>query len=282
MPEHFNNGRSNALAGTHDRAVLPSRRLLAQVAASMGVPRTALPILSELFAEQRSLGATPRRVTNWLIGAGVGPRSRVIDLGCGKGSVALSIARRSGAEVRGVDAFPPFIAEARRRAASLRPKPGRSAHAEFVLGDLWSERTPRSRRYDAVIMLNIASTTEALPLIQRLLKPGGVCVLDDAVDVSGLQGETRVRDAPPQLAEVRDEFLGRGFEILRERVFTRAEVRASVAGVTQSLVRAARAIRQREPELHTIARACVENHRAAGALLSGTLRPVLWMLRRAT
>ncbi len=279
MPEQFNNEGPGVRGRNRDQAVRPSRRLLSEVAASMGVPGAALPILDELFAGQRSFGATPRRVTNWLVEAGVGSASRVIDVGCGKGSVALSVARRTGAAVRGIDAFPPFLETARRHAAALRAGTGVPPRCEFVAGDLWAERVARSRRYDAVVMLNIAATGPALRLVRGLLRPGGVCVIDDAVDVSRREADLGATDTP-RLAEIRAEFHAQGFEILREHVFTRAQVRASVAGVTQTLARATRALRQRGPEVHAIARSCLEEHRAAGALLTGSVRPVMWMLQR--
>lgn len=253
-------------------------RLLPQIAASMGVPKAALPILDELFADQPSLGATPRRVTNWLMQAGLRPGSRVLDLGCGKGSVALDVARRCGASVRGVDAFPPFLETARRHAADLGARANLPLRCEFIVGDLWAERAPCARRYDAVVMLNIASTTDALPLLRRLVKPGGLCVLDDAVDVSRTTHHNP--DCPPSIQEVHDEFHRAGFEILRQHIFTPAQVRASAAAMTRALSRRVRAIQTRQPTMSKVAQTCLDHHRAAGATLTGPIRPVVWMLRK--
>jgi len=257
----------------------PSPFLLAQVATSMGVPKAALPILEELFADQDSLGATPRRITNWLIESGIGPGSRVLDLGCGKGSVALSIARRCRAHVRGIDAFLPFIAHATRQAKDLNRSPRQAPRCEFVVGDLWAEQSPRGRRYDAVVMLNIASTTDALPLLRRLVKPAGLCVLDDAVDVSRI--ENLEPHGLPSIRDVRHEFRRASFEILREHIFTPAQVRASAAAVTQALSRRVRGIRARQTTMGKVAQTCLDHHRAAAATLTGSIRPVVWMLRRA-
>lgn len=255
-----------------------SPRLLAKVAASMGVPKAALAILDELFADRSSLGATPQRVTTWLADAGIGPGSRVIDLGCGKGSVALSVVRRCGAEVRGVDAFAPFLETARRHAAALGARNGTPCPCEFVLGDLWAERAPPGRRYNAVVMLNIASTTDALPLLRRLVKPGGLCVLDDAVDVS--RNAHHDPDGPPSIQDVHAEFHRAGFEILRQHIFTPAQVRASAAAMTRALSRRVRAIHARQPTMSKVARTCLDLHRAAGSTLTGPIRPAVWMLRK--
>ena len=49
---------------------------------------------------------------------GVGPGSRVLDVGCGTGTVTLALARR-GAKAIGLDASEPYLDGARRR----RPHP---------------------------------------------------------------------------------------------------------------------------------------------------------------
>lgn len=43
-------------------------------------------------------------------------RVNVLDLGCGKGAVSISIAKEFGFRVIGIDAYTPFIKEAKKRA----------------------------------------------------------------------------------------------------------------------------------------------------------------------
>jgi SAM-dependent methyltransferase len=49
----------------------------------------------------------------------LGPRSRVLDLGCGTGSQTLTLARACPARFVGVDNHPPFVEELRRAARAL-------------------------------------------------------------------------------------------------------------------------------------------------------------------
>lgn len=91
----------------------PSSRTLAAAAASVDLPASLLPHAGELFAALSALGSTPRRVVNMLARAGVGSGDRVVDLGCGKGAVAVEAAPRLGCRVLGVDAIGPFIEAAR-------------------------------------------------------------------------------------------------------------------------------------------------------------------------
>lgn len=62
--------------------------------------------------------------------AGVGPGTRVLDLGCGDGQVLLAAARRN-AEVAGVEADPDLVAEARANLA------GAGVDADVRIGDLF-------------------------------------------------------------------------------------------------------------------------------------------------
>lgn len=82
-----------------------------------GVSPRLLPHLPELLADFTDLGCNPDLVVSWLTERGIGPSSRVLDLACGKGAAGLLVARKLGAGVTGVDAFAPFIEEARSAAA---------------------------------------------------------------------------------------------------------------------------------------------------------------------
>jgi SAM-dependent methyltransferase len=50
---------------------------------------------------------------------GAGPRTRVLDLGCGTGRQTLVLARATGASIVAVDSHPPFVEELNRQARTL-------------------------------------------------------------------------------------------------------------------------------------------------------------------
>ena len=62
----------------------------------------------------------------------LGPRSRVLDVGCGTGSQTLVLARASPARLFAVDNHAPFVAELKRKAVAL----GLAGRVEACVGDM--------------------------------------------------------------------------------------------------------------------------------------------------
>lgn len=100
--------------------------------------------------------------------AGVGPGTRVLDLGCGVGQTACLLAAR-GAEVVGLDRSAAMVARARERAARL------GAPATFVEGDAYALPFDAGG-FDIVFAESVTlflDRARVLPEIARVLAPGG-------------------------------------------------------------------------------------------------------------
>lgn len=103
--------------------------------------------------------------------AGPGPRSRALDVGCGKGEALVRIAERIGAAGLGVDPNEAFVAEARRRAAARAP--GRVEFRATTLAD--AALAPGS--FDLAVCMGsthaFGGYGEALRGLAALVRPGG-------------------------------------------------------------------------------------------------------------
>ena len=128
-----------------------------------------------------------RRVMLELIGDVSG--TRVLEVGCGDGALAVELAKR-GAEVTGVDASARMITAARERAVA--------AGMPLTLQMAPAEALPfEGERFDMVvaqtILCFVADGSPAFGEIARVLKPGGRLVIGELGRWSTWAAERRVR-----------------------------------------------------------------------------------------
>ncbi|MDI3257856.1 MAG: class I SAM-dependent methyltransferase [Kyrpidia sp.] len=105
----------------------------------------------------------------WAARLRLGPRSRVLDVGCGTGRTACYLAARFGCRVTGLDLHPLMIRKARRR-ARLEGVP-----VEFVEGDLLAPPF-QDETFDWVVAESVTvfvPRQAAIEQYRRLLVPGG-------------------------------------------------------------------------------------------------------------
>ncbi|MBX7184070.1 MAG: class I SAM-dependent methyltransferase [Vicinamibacteria bacterium] len=83
------------------------------IAYAMEADARLLPILPDLLVDLEDLGPAPKQVVSLFKALRLKRESLVLDLGCGKGAVAVALAEHLGLRVEGIDAFPPFLRAAR-------------------------------------------------------------------------------------------------------------------------------------------------------------------------
>lgn len=261
---------------------------MSQVADSLDVPRALMPFAPTLFDGLTALGSSPMRVARWLRAAGIGPRSWVLDLGCGKGAASIALARAVGCRVVGIDGFMPFVEAARESAL----RAGVEDRCTFAVGDVRrvSRRSPALRHapragFDAVLMLNVLPAEEAWLIARRWAKPGGLCMIDDAVTLERQRTSAESTDEftglPPTAREVRGMVESVGDEVLRAAVMSPREY-ARLEGELQRGIRSgARRLCAQHPQLAPALRDFARRQREATALLThGPLRGATWLVRR--
>jgi len=144
-----------------------------QVAEALETTPELLPFLPELLADLDELGTEVRDIVELLRPRGLPAGARVLDLGCGKGTVALALARELGFRVLGVDGFVPFVEEASRHAAER----GLAGACEFRQGDL-REAVREVGGMDVVMLLAVGrvlgDAAETVEALRRCVRPGGV------------------------------------------------------------------------------------------------------------
>ncbi len=126
---------------------------------------------TDAAAYERLMGRWSGRLAEELIAfAGLEAGDRVLDAGCGTGSLALALtARAEPAAIVGIDIAAPYIAYARERAADPR--------LSFVVGDAVAMDFPAAgfdRRYSLLALNFMSDPGMALATMRRATRAGGV------------------------------------------------------------------------------------------------------------
>lgn len=250
-----------------------------QVAAAFGIEPVLLPVLPELLADVWALGSWPEKIVDLLRSAtALRPGSSVVDLGCGKGAVAIPIARDLSFRVRGIDLFPPFLAQARRRAESA----GVSELCRFEVGDLRQAVRGRTR-YDVAILAGVGAIGDHARTVlelRRIVRPGGVLVIDDGF----LEGDAG--SVPPGYGYYRShsdtirELTSHGERLMGEHLVPAEELRRTNRNSTESIRRRAAEVAARKPELAETLERYVRSEEEECAFLENRTTAAIWLLER--
>ncbi len=245
---------------------------LREVARSVGASPTLIPFFDELFAPLSALGSSPRRIASLLA---LSTKSRVLDLACGKGAVAVEVARRHGCHVTGVDACPAFIESARALAAHHNVAHLCTWHLANIRR--WAPRP--LPRFDVAMMIGLDSVAEAAPRLRRFVNPRGLYIIDDAVRDSRHSLSTRLKDVPGA-AECQAAIEALGDLVLRRIMLPRAAVQGQHRSISAALTATTRRLSKQHRKLRRPLAEFLARHHAALAVLLGPLRPTIWVIRR--
>lgn len=107
-----------------------------------------LPYLPYLLQDIWELGSNPRDMAGLIKdNIKISSKTRIIDLGCGKGAVSISLCKELGIRAKGIDLLPEFIKEAGAKAREY----GVEHLCEFTIHDI-NESVKAEQGYDIVIL----------------------------------------------------------------------------------------------------------------------------------
>jgi SAM-dependent methyltransferase len=213
----------------------------------------------------------PRRIAGMLARAGIGPRHRVVDLGCGKGAVAVAAAARLGCQITGIDAFAPFV----RAATDLSRTRSVANICRFRTGDV----RYATGRFDAGLMIGLFPLAAAAEVLRPRVRRGGVYIIDDVFLDPRHPAAPRYAGIPtrPESRAILEHGGDRVVEVVVPR---RDEIARLNAGLLSRLDRRARALMRTHPRLRPDLAEFLRRQRSANRDLIGPLRPAIWMVER--
>jgi SAM-dependent methyltransferase len=242
------------------------------------------PILSryipELVADLWALGASPERYVESLSALGLrGERVRVLDLGCGKGAAAVTIAGELGVCVTGVDLNERFLAVAEAKAREY----GVSRRCRFRRGDMRAfVRTARG--FDAAVYASVGTAlgsdfTEIVGLLRSCVNSGGYMVIDDGCLKDSAPADTVYRHYRPHDETVR--MLTAHGDILVRELHIPDEEKASLnRRYIDALVAGARRVTAEHPDLGEKVERFIESQRNECRRIEQDLSGMVWILER--
>jgi cyclopropane fatty-acyl-phospholipid synthase-like methyltransferase len=169
---------------------------------------------------------------------------RVLDLGCGKGAVAVTLARELGCRCLGIDAVAAFIDVARDKAREFRV----ASRCRFSQGDI-RERVRALGRFDVIVLGAIGPVfgdcRATLDTLAPHLRRGGLVVVDD-----GYLPDDSAREYPQVLkrGEQLRQIAAAGMRLVDEWVFDRDELRRMNATLFRDLEKRCRELMDLHPE----------------------------------
>lgn len=253
-----------------EREAKPHRALAKSIAESVDARPRLLPVLPELLEDLRSLGSVPEEVVRLLEGAGCDKSWRVLDLACGKGSVAVALAEEIGCHVVGVDAFEPFIDSAKAWAKERKV----SKLVQWKVQDV--RKVKQAGNYDAALMVGLFGFAEAAPLLRGHVQEGGAYLIDDAV----LARRDRRHPDWPTRADARALFKDLGDDLLEEHIPSVEDLRRINGEIEAAIMFRATALAEKHPTLKWELQNYVRRQVEAGRMLEKSLRPVVWLVRK--
>lgn len=151
---------------------------LASVAASLEVDQRLLPCLPYLLQDLWVLGSAIDQAIALVGSLGLPPNSRVLDLGCGKGAVAVKLASTFRFEVVGIDLMTAFLADANRKASEY----GVSNLCDFRNLDIL-EFVSEEHDFDLVVLASVGgifgSFEDTVGRLRTQVRPGRHMLIDD-------------------------------------------------------------------------------------------------------
>ncbi|MGA1824202.1 MAG: class I SAM-dependent methyltransferase [bacterium] len=156
-----------------------SDRAEQSIADSLEIDKHLLPYMPFLLKDLWALGSSVDSIID-IVGSLPLPchHTQVLDVGCGKGAIAIQIASQYGFKTIGIDAMTAFLDEAREKAQEY----GVSHLCEFIRQDI-EEYVSAHHEFDLVILASLGgifgSFKNTIATLRTQVRSGGYIIIDD-------------------------------------------------------------------------------------------------------
>jgi len=241
-------------------------------------PAELLPDLPIILSDLDELGPSPEDIYDMMTGLDLPQRFKILDLGCGKGAIDIFLAQQFNCSIRAIDAFPPFINYAIKKAKDFKL----GQVCEFECNDIKKELKKNSQ-YDVVIFVSVGDIygdyIQTLGEIRKVIKPQAYLIIED-----GFLKENRINRSEfhkygsySQLIEQLSHFQD---DIIKERLSSTEEIINQNKRNNVALKKGANELLKRYPEKEDLVKHYLEAQKRESQIIEQDLGIGLWVIQK--
>ncbi|RGU94780.1 class I SAM-dependent methyltransferase [Clostridium sp. AF15-17LB] len=239
-----------------------------------------IPYLPYLLQDLWELGSSPADMIR-LVKENVETSSEtnVIDLGCGKGAVSVSLCRELGVRAKGIDLLPEFIEVAREKAKEF----GVAHLCEFAVQDINVSVSSLSG-YDIAVLGAVGDVlgnpAETLGKLKKVVRSNGYILIDEAF-LEGEQKDVRYQNYEYLTkAQWKDIFQEAGVELVAELTYQDSPEADETNDYNNRMIRRrAEELSERYPDKRRMFEGYVKSQEEECDDLNGVISGVTWLLK---
>ncbi len=200
----------------------------------------------------------------------------ILDLGCGKGAVAIPVIKEHGGTLLGIDAVPEFIEEAKVKSEEF----GIADSCRFFVSDIRKE-VDKLTGFNLIMLSSIGpvfgNVKETLYKVERCLEQGGYIFLDDGFIPEGseisLQNVQHEKEFYAQIDHS-------NFDIIDSYIFNKKEMTEANNKIYSSIKRRTDELIIKYPGHTKIFEAYLSDQRAENEILENKITCAAFLLRK--
>jgi len=251
-----------------------------EVAEAFDATPELLPFIPELLADLWALGSSLDVIVELLRPLCLpAETTRVLDLGCGKGAVALTLAQEFGFQALGVDFFEPFIQGARERAEEM----GVASRCRFVCADIRDalrDATDFSVVIYASVGLVLGKFDECVAKLRRCVCPGGYMLIDAVFLADSANIESPWYEHCANHEETLQQLTAHGDALIREVIVPVGAVKVLNRQATELMRKRAEKLAILHPAAADSLFGYVEKQERESEIMETTVTSAVWLLQR--
>lgn len=237
------------------------------------------PYLTYLLQDLWDIGTSPSVISSLIIKNKLHKENelKIIDLGCGKGAVAVTLAKEFGFRVHGFDGHNDFIREANEYAKQYEV----DSLCTFEVGDI-REEIASLTNYDLLILGSIGPVlgplNKTLSLAGKVIREGGYIILDEGYykdEVTPVSDEKDyTREAVLSMIE------NSGVTIIDQHITPEANVKEKNSFMFSCIRKRAEELSNQYPEKGPLFDQYVKKQQEENRLLEEKFECVTWVLKK--